>query len=131
MAAKSRQEADAANSDARMTVIPQEIREAEDKIAALKGQIEDDQRLVTEMRKHEDELREVQMLKRQVENEREVTRKCSRKRTRPCTSIRSTQPLAKIMARQISFTVPSKKRQTLSIAPLCSKRTSWMLPKES
>ena len=72
MAAKSRQEADAANSDARMTVIPQEIREAEDKIAALKGQIEDDQRLVTEMRKHEDELREVQMLKRQVENEREV-----------------------------------------------------------
>lgn len=72
MAAKARQEADAANSDARMTVIPQEIREAEDKIAALKGQIEDDQRLVTEMRKHEDELREVQMLKRQVENEREV-----------------------------------------------------------
>mmetsp|Transcript_16487 Transcript_16487/g.39219 ORF Transcript_16487/g.39219 Transcript_16487/m.39219 type:complete len:1428 (+) Transcript_16487:133-4416(+) len=72
LAAKARQEADAANSDARMTVIPQEIREAEDKIAALKGQIEDDQRLVTEMRKHEDELREVQMLKRQVENEREV-----------------------------------------------------------
>lgn len=71
-AAKARQDADSANSDARMTVIPQEIREAEDNIAALKGQIEDDQRLVTEMRKHEDELREVQMLKRQVENEREA-----------------------------------------------------------
>ena len=72
MATKARQEADTANSDPRMTVIPQEIREAEDKISALKGQIEDDQRVVTELRKHEDELREVQMLKRQVENDREV-----------------------------------------------------------
>ena len=72
MATKARQEADTANSDPRMTVIPQEIKEAEDKIAALKGQIEDDQRLVTELRKHEDELREIQMLKRQVENDREV-----------------------------------------------------------
>jgi DNA repair exonuclease SbcCD ATPase subunit len=72
LAVKARKEADDANSDPRMTVIPQEIREAEDKIANLKGQIEDDQRLVTELRKHEDELREVQMLKRQVENDREA-----------------------------------------------------------
>ena len=72
LATKARQEADTANSDPRMTVIPQEIREAENKIADLKGQIEDDQRLVTELRKHEDEHREIQMLKRQVENDREV-----------------------------------------------------------
>ena len=72
MATKARQEADTANSDPRMTVIPQEITEAEDKIAHLKGEIEDDQRLVTELRKHEDELREIQMLKRQVENDREI-----------------------------------------------------------
>lgn len=106
MATKARQEADTANSDPRMTVIPQEIREAEGKIAALKGQIEDDQRVVTELRKHEDELREVQMLKRQVENDREVIAEDSRTRIIPCESIRSTQLLVKIATIQTISFVP-------------------------
>lgn len=55
-----------------MNVIPQEIAAHETKISQLKMEIEDDQRTVTDLRKHEDELREMNMLKRQVENEREV-----------------------------------------------------------
>ena len=71
-AEKAVKEADEANNDPRMTVIPQEIASHEAKISTLKGDIEDDQRTVIELRKNEDQLREISMLKRQIEDEREV-----------------------------------------------------------
>jgi len=71
-AQKAFKEADEANNDPRMTVIPQEIASHEDKISALKADIEDDQSTLIGLRKNEEQLREISLLKRQIENEREV-----------------------------------------------------------
>jgi DNA repair protein RAD50 len=59
LATKAHKEAQSANSDPRMTVIPQEIRAHEHKITELKAQIDEDQRTLQELRGHADILRQV------------------------------------------------------------------------